>query len=78
MTRAQEERALLLAACDCATRRVVVKRPVGAEPLGLSCEIAAYTHNGKDDEEDYDHDDVRKPSYDIRGSVNRFDVYIIS
>ena len=69
-SRMEEERALLLAACNAATRRVVVKRPIGAEPLGLS--------SGSVSHDDARNDmDTPKPSYDIRGSVNRFDVYII-
>ncbi|KAL9183957.1 hypothetical protein ACHAXT_002043 [Thalassiosira profunda] len=60
--RAKEERDLLLAAHGSATRRVVVKRPVAALPLGLPA----------------DGGDVPMPSHEVRGSVNRFDVYVIS
>ena len=74
--RTDEEQELLLAACAVATRRVVVKRPVGALPLGFRDE--------KDDRAGDDDDDVGvvaavpRPTYDVRGSTNRFDVYVIS
>ncbi len=73
--RTKEERALLVGACNFAERRVVVKRPVGAVPLGLK--------GGECEQDNIDgvsackvH--VTKPLYDIRGYTNRFDVYIIS
>jgi hypothetical protein len=63
--RLDQERKLLEIACKCATRRVVVKRPIGAPVLGClsdnDCESVCI-----------------RPSYDIRGSVNRWDVYVIS
>lgn len=61
--RLEEEQQLLVAACNAAKRRVVVKRPANALPLG-ACE-------------DEDGDDIPVPSYDIRGNINRWDVYII-
>ena len=57
-----EERDLLLEALALAKSRVVVKRPIKAPPLGTSIEM------GKD---------IRLPSFDLRGSINRFDVYIL-
>ena len=63
--RLKEEQALLLAACNVAKKRVVVKRPIGASPLGDS------------DLSTTDPVDFPKPSFDVRGSANRFDVYLI-
>jgi len=62
--RIHEEQSLLLAAYNTAQRRVVVKRPISALPLGLVV--------------DNSNNNIPKPSYDVRGTVNRFDVYIIS
>jgi 16S rRNA (guanine1516-N2)-methyltransferase len=63
--RIEQEQRLLEMACRCAIRRVVVKRPIAAPPLGhLSSDVVENS--------------VRSPSYDIRGSVNRWDVYVIS
>jgi len=62
--RIHEEQSLLLAAYNTAQRRVVVKRPISALPLGLVV--------------DNSDNNIPKPSYDVRGTVNRFDVYIIS
>jgi hypothetical protein len=64
--RLEEEQKLLAAACNAATRRVVVKRPATSLPLGAW-----------DNERDGDDDDMPAPSYDIRGSINRWDVYIL-
>ena len=64
--RLEEEQKLLAAACNAATRRVVVKRPATSLPLGAW-----------DNERDGDGDDMPAPSYDIRGSINRWDVYIL-
>ncbi len=61
--RLKEEQELLVAACNAAKRKVVVKRPANALPLG-AC----------GDEQD---DDIPMPSYDVRGNINRWDVYII-
>ncbi len=60
--RKQEERNLLNEALSLATSRVVVKRPINAPPLG--CPDGA---NG----------DVRTPSFELKGSMNRFDVYML-
>ena len=71
--RIHEEQALLMAAYNTAERRVVVKRPISALPIGLV--------DNSDDNSSTDGDNDRnipKPSYDVRGSVNRFDVYIIT
>jgi hypothetical protein len=63
--RIEQEQRLLEMACKCAIRRVVVKRPIAAPPLGyLSSDVVENA--------------VRSPSYDIRGSVNRWDIYVIS
>jgi len=70
--RIDEEQALLLAAYNTAIRRVVVKRPISALPLGL---VADNSDNNSIDDDD---SNIPKPSYDVRGSVNRFDVYIIT
>jgi 16S rRNA (guanine1516-N2)-methyltransferase len=56
--RIQEEQALLQAALSLAKSRVVVKRPIAAEPLG-----------GK-------HGTI--PSYTLQGSINRWDIYVVS
>eukprot|EP00559_Dactyliosolen_fragilissimus_P004335 CAMPEP_0184869184 /NCGR_PEP_ID=MMETSP0580-20130426/33255_1 /TAXON_ID=1118495 /ORGANISM="Dactyliosolen fragilissimus" /LENGTH=528 /DNA_ID=CAMNT_0027370507 /DNA_START=350 /DNA_END=1933 /DNA_ORIENTATION=+ len=61
--KSKRERELLLNALNLATNRVVVKRPIHAPILGKT---------GLDDE------NVPKPSHQIKGSVNRFDVYISS
>jgi hypothetical protein len=63
--RLKDEQALLLAACNVAKKRVVVKRPIGASPLGDSGLSTT------------DPVDFPKPSFDVRGSANRFDVYLI-
>ena len=68
--RIYEEQALLLAAYNSAQRRVVVKRPISALPLGLVAD--SDSDNSTDDDSN-----IPKPSYDVRGTVNRFDVYII-
>ena len=62
--RLEEEQKLLVAACNAATRRVVVKRPANALPLGVC------------GEENYN--DSPEPSYDVRGNINRWDVYMTS
>ena len=63
--RIREEQALLTTACKYSARRVVVKRPISAPPLG--CSSIGESKR-----------DIAMPSYDIRGSVNRWDVYVIS
>ena len=60
-----EEQDLLNEALTLAKSRVVVKRPVNAPPLGTSSVEAGRST-------------IRLPSFDLRGSGNRFDVYIIS
>lgn len=60
--RLQEERDLLNEALKLSKSRVVVKRPINAPPLGSS-----------DDEGE----DVRLPSFNLKGSMNRFDVYMV-
>ena len=83
-TRMKEEQDLLLAAYNVATRRVVVKRPIGAQPLGCFLPGSSdgdeeVDRENNNDREDIGHNvDFPKPSYDVRGSVNRFDVYVIS
>ena len=62
--RLEEEQKLLGAAYNAASRRVVVKRPLNALPLAVF--------------EEGDDDDVPLPSYDIRGNINRWDIYITS
>ena len=62
--RLKEEQQLLEAACNAATRRVVVKRPANALPLGLM----------GDNESDVNAN-VPTPSFDVRGNINRWDVY---
>ena len=71
-----DERELLLTAMNVATRRVVVKRPIGALPLGLSSSSSTIIQqmNIGDDCIAV----VPRPTYDVRGSTNRFDVYVIS
>lgn len=60
--RQQEERDLLNEALSLAKSRVVVKRPINAPPLG-----------SPDDTKE----DVCIPSFELKGSMNRFDVYIL-
>jgi len=67
-----DERELLLTAMTVATRRVIVKRPIGALPLGLSSLSTIIQMNIGDD-----CIAVPRPTYDVRGSTNRFDVYVI-
>ena len=62
--RLKEEQQLLEAACNAATRRVVVKRPANALPLGLM----------GDNESDVNVN-IPTPSFDVRGNINRWDVY---
>lgn len=62
--RLKEEQQLLRAACNAATRRVVVKRPANALPLGLM----------GDNESDLNVN-IPTPSFDVRGNINRWDVY---
>ncbi|KAL7455895.1 hypothetical protein ACHAWC_007801 [Mediolabrus comicus] len=62
--RLKEEQQLLEAACNAATKRVVVKRPANALPLGLM----------GDNESDVNVN-IPTPSFDVRGNINRWDVY---
>ena len=75
-----EEQSLLHAACKSAVRRVVVKRPIGAPPLGYSSVDGENndSKNANGSNNSSNASNVRKPSYDVRGSVNRWDVYINS
>lgn len=69
-SRIQDERVLLDAACKASAKRVVVKRPINAPPLGfLDDDMVSSGKNVAD---------IQKPSYDVRGSVNRWDVYVIN
>ncbi len=61
--RIEEEKALIGEALMLAKKRVVVKRPVAASPLGIQ--------KGAKNE------GIKIPSYELKGSVNRFDVYVI-
>jgi len=61
--RNEEERALLEQALKLAKKRVVVKRPVNAAALGVG--------RNKNIAE------LRLPSYELKGSVNRFDIYVL-
>ena len=63
--RIKGERDLLLSAIEAATKRVVCKRPVAAPPLGIE------DGENKDSE-------IPIPSFEIKGSTNRFDVYVVS
>lgn len=62
---------LLKVALHCAQRRVVVKRPVGAPPLGSV--VDKQSTPAKKTQRP-----LPKPSYEIKGSVNRWDVYSIT
>jgi Putative SAM-dependent methyltransferase len=88
--RLDDEIELLKAALDCARLRVVVKRPIKAPPLGSrngNDSSSSSNNNNKKtaggDDGDGDGDVVQqplllpKPSYNLKGSVNRFDVYVI-
>lgn len=52
--RNEQEAKLLDYALKCATKRVVVKRPIHSPPISSS----------------------ETPSFEVRGSTNRFDVYL--
>lgn len=60
-----QEKNLLLGALAIAKSRVVVKRPIAAPPLGTTI-----TGNGETKK-------CLLPTFDLKGSVNRFDVYIL-
>jgi 16S rRNA (guanine1516-N2)-methyltransferase len=60
--RLSEEVDLLDKALTLAKSRVVVKRPIHSPPLGIHARVKS---------------DVRLPTYDLKGTINRFDVYIL-
>ena len=62
INRIQEEQDLLNEAILLAKKRVVVKRPINAFPLGMDDSMSG---------------DIKVPSYDLKGSINRFDVYVL-
>jgi hypothetical protein len=70
--RLDDEAELLQTALDCARVRVVVKRPIKAPPLGLEC-----SGSGGEESRDGRRKVIPKPSYDLKGSINRFDVYVV-
>ncbi|GFH51426.1 hypothetical protein CTEN210_07902 [Chaetoceros tenuissimus] len=61
----RQERTLLDSALNLAKRRVVVKRPVNADPLGVSSSM------------NNEQNSASLPSLQLKGSINRFDVYVI-
>lgn len=58
-----QEKELLIEALSIAKSRVVVKRPIASPPLGISV--------------DEETNKALLPTFDLRGSINRFDVYIL-
>lgn len=64
--RLAEEMALLQASLQATRRRVVVKRPIHALPLGQERGFATPSHLDLD----------IQPTYSVEGPVNRWDVYI--
>ena len=76
-TRLEEERSLLDVALSVAQSRVVVKRPIHAPPLG---EVVRGSSQ-KDEEEEVGlqragKEKIQQPSFQVKGSINRFDVYL--
>lgn len=69
--RSIEERELLRVALSLAKSRVVVKRPANAPALGDDKKII-------DPSEIDSSDTIPLPSFHLKGSVNRFDIYLIS
>ncbi len=66
--REKEERNLLQNALSLSKSRVVVKRPVNAPPLGYR----------RDENGDFScSEETRRPSFELKGSINRFDVYML-
>ena len=61
--RRRQEQELLKEALALAKSRVVVKRPVNAPALGTSSEVSCSS--------------VPLPSFELKGSINRFDIYIL-
>lgn len=62
--RCLDEKDLLIEALSVAKSRVVVKRPIASPPLGISTQRE-------------EKDKTLMPTFDLRGSINRFDVYIL-
>jgi len=80
--RINEEIELLLAALECAQVRVVVKRPIKAPPLGFPPSQQQKSNKENDVQNlvagrDENKRIIPKPSYDLKGSINRFDIYVI-
>ena len=71
-TRLEEERTLLDVALSVAQSRVVVKRPIHAPPLG------GLTPKGEERGVRLEllGKEVQQPSFQVKGSINRFDVYL--
>lgn len=63
-SRIEEEQNLLKESLMLAKNRVVVKRPIKAQSLGIENGIV--------------NEAIRMPSYDLKGSINRFDVYVLN
>lgn len=63
-SRIEEEQNLLKESLMLAKNRVVVKRPIKALPLGIENDIV--------------NEAIRMPSYDLKGSINRFDIYVLN
>ncbi len=66
--REKEERDLLQNALSLSKSRVVVKRPVNAPPLG-------YRRNENGDFTSSE--EICRPSFELKGSINRFDIYML-
>lgn len=66
--RLHSEKSLLDCAFSLAQKRIVVKRPIHAPYLGMS---SSSNNNNKEKKT------TISPSYDLKGSINRFDVYNI-
>lgn len=64
------EQSLIQAALVVAEGKVIIKRPIHAPPLGCS---ADESRNDNDRASTY----LCKPSYEIRGSINRWDIYVV-
>mmetsp|Transcript_24839 Transcript_24839/g.36729 ORF Transcript_24839/g.36729 Transcript_24839/m.36729 type:complete len:417 (+) Transcript_24839:179-1429(+) len=71
--RSIEERELLQVALSLAKSRVVVKRPVNAPALGYQSEDKMMNNPSGIDSSDT----IQLPSFHLKGSVNRFDIYLI-
>ena len=66
--RLEEEQSLLNAAIQIARSKVVVKRPLHAPPLGEEAETDGQPSSSLS---------LMKPSYAVKGSTNRWDVYVL-